>query len=214
MKQMDVALDAMAGVLQEFTACYCVGPQGGAPACPCKMRARAVASSSSPKPMVAKPIDRGILSLDPGTDKTGWCLLRGDRVIGSGVESNDQILSRVQARGASTLAVEMIASYGMPVGREVFETCVWIGRFVQAWHNPDAVKLVYRKDVKMHLCGTTKAKDGNVRQAIIDLYPASGGGATPQIGTKANPGPLYGVSSHAWPAIGVALTVQAQEARA
>ena len=121
------------------------------------------------------------------------------------------MLEKVQARGASTLAVEMIASYGMPVGKEVFETCLWIGRFVQAWHAPELVKLVYRKDVKMHICGTTKAKDGNVRQAIIDLYPASGGGATPQIGTKAQPGPLYGVSSHAWSAIGVALTIQAQQ---
>jgi hypothetical protein len=178
------------------------------------MRAKAVTASFARVPVVAKPVDRGILALDPGTDKTGWCLLVGDRVIGSGVESNDQMLSKVLARGASTLAVEMIASYGMPVGREVFETCVWIGRFVQAWNDPAAVKLVYRKDVKMHLCGTNTAKDANVRRAIIDLYPRSGGGATPQIGTKTKPGPLYGVSSHAWPALGVALTVQAQGARA
>lgn len=223
---MDVVLDPMASTLQtgrivfapDFrsmpsvpapTLCYCIGPQPGEKLCPCALRA--ASDSFARAPVVAKPADRGILALDPGTDKTGWCLLLGDRVIGSGVEPNDQMLAKVLARGATTLAVEMIASYGMPVGREVFETCVWIGRFVQAWHDPESVRLVYRKDVKMHLCGTTKAKDGNVRQAIIDLYPASGGGATPQIGTKAKPGPLYGVSSHAWPAIGVALTVQAQQ---
>lgn len=107
-----------------------------------------------------------------------------------------------------TLAIEMIASYGMPVGREVFETCVWIGRFQQAWHSPEDVRLVYRKDVKLHLCGTAKAKDANVRQALLDLYPRTGGGATPQIGTKAKPGPLYGVSSHAWPALAVAVTLR------
>jgi hypothetical protein len=95
----------------------------------------------------------------------------------------------------------------MPVGREVFETCVWIGRFIQVWHDPDAVKLVYRKDVKLHLCGTTKAKDPNVRQALLDLFPRTGGGKTPQIGVQKQPGPLFGVSTHAWPALGVAITV-------
>ena len=94
----------------------------------------------------------------------------------------------------------------MAVGREVFETCVWIGRFQQAWRDPGAVELVYRKDVKLHLCGTNKAKDANVRQALLDMFPRTGGGATPQVGTKHQPGPLYGVSSHAWPALGVAIT--------
>lgn len=153
----------------------------------------------------------GTLAIDPGPAMSGWCIVVGSQVMESGVMPNAEILDLVSGPPAmyATLAIEMIASYGMPVGKEVFETCLWIGRFVQAWHSPESVKLIYRKNVKMHLCGTTKAKDGNVRQAIIDLYPASGGGATPQIGTKAQPGPLYGVSSHAWPAIGVALTVQA-----
>jgi hypothetical protein len=100
----------------------------------------------------------------------------------------------------------MIASYGMAVGREVFETCVWIGRFTQAWHAPAAVELVYRQDVKLHLCGNPRARDANIRQALLDLFPRAGGGKTPQIGTKAKPGPLYGVSSHAWPALAVAIT--------
>jgi len=151
----------------------------------------------------------GIFAIDPGPTQSGWCVLADGRVLSSGVLPNDEMLERVASRIYATMAIEMIASYGMPVGREVFETCVWIGRFVQAWHDPEAVKLVYRKDVKMHLCGTNTAKDANVRRAIIDLYPPSGGGATPQIGTKTKPGPLYGVSSHAWPALGVALTVQA-----
>lgn len=226
MKQMDIALDPMAGTLQtgrivfapDFrsmpsvpvpTSCHCIGPQPGEKLCPCALRA--ASGSFARAPVVATPPDRGILALDPGTDQTGWCVLLGGRVLGSGVTPNALMLEKVMARGASTLAIEMIASYGMPVGKEVFETCLWIGRFMQAWHDPASVRLVYRKDVKMHLCGTTQAKDANVRQAIIDLYPPSGGGATPQIGIKAKPGPLYGVSSHAWPAIGVALTVQAQQ---
>lgn len=154
-----------------------------------------------------------ILALDPGTTQTGFVRFDGERVRESGVLANPDLLHWLQQEAqldGHELAIEMIASYGMPVGREVFETCVWIGRFVQAWHAPDAVRLVYRKDVKVHLCGTTKAKDPNVRQAILDLFPRSGGGATPQVGTKGQPGPLYGVSSHAWPALGVALVVRHQ----
>jgi hypothetical protein len=150
-----------------------------------------------------------ILALDPGPVQTGWCVYDGARVLDCGVRANADLLYALPGVPADRLAIEMIASYGMAVGREVFETCVWIGRFQQAWRAPDAVELVYRKDVKLHLCGTTKAKDANIRQALLDLFPATGGGKTPQVGTKAQPGPLFGVSSHAWPALGVAVTALA-----
>jgi hypothetical protein len=155
------------------------------------------------------------LAIDPGTTESGWVLFDGERVVDSGVLSNGEMLEKVifhahWIHGAETLAIEMIASYGMPVGREVFETCVWIGRFVQVWRTPEAVRLVYRKDVKLHLCGSPRAKDPNVRQALIDLFPATGGGKCPQIGIKSKPGPLFGVSTHAWPALGVAITARHQ----
>lgn len=148
-----------------------------------------------------------ILAIDPGNTQSGWCLFDGQRVHDSGVLENEEMLAKVVTHRDKLLAIEMIASYGMPVGREVFETCVWIGRFVQA-HRPNCWQLVYRKDVKMYLCGSMKAKDGNIRQAIIDLFPATGGGKVAQIGTKSRPGPLYGVSSHAWAALGVAITAK------
>lgn len=144
-----------------------------------------------------------ILALDPGPTQTGWATLVGGRVSGSGVHDNQDMLGQLLCFGAEwSLAVEMIASYGMAVGREVFETCVWIGRYQQAWHTPRAVRLVYRKDVKSHLCGSLKAKDANIRQALLDLLG-------PQ-GTKKAPGPTYGVKSHAWAALAVAVTAQAQ----
>jgi len=95
------------------------------------------------------------------------------------------------------LAIEMIACYGMPVGNETFETCLWIGRFEEAF-NPSRDSLrCYRKDIKLHLCGTTRAKDPNVRQALIDRLGKPG--------TKKNPGPTYGVRSHVWSALAVAV---------
>ncbi|HEL3849490.1 TPA: hypothetical protein UMZ03_000153 [Stenotrophomonas maltophilia] len=143
-----------------------------------------------------------ILAIDPGTEESGWCLLQNGGVLESGVMPNREMLAVVagyRRYGEDQLAIEMIASYGMAVGREVFETCVWIGRFVQAWRHPEDVRLVYRRDVKLHLCGNAKAKDANIRQALLDLLG-------PQ-GTKKAPGPTYGVKSHAWAALGVAVTV-------
>lgn len=150
----------------------------------------------------ADPKPKRILALDPGPEETGWASLYDGRVETSGVIGNDGMLRQLIIGTLSdVLAIEMIASYGMPVGREVFETCLWIGRFVQAWPKPDEVRLVYRKDVKMHLCGTPRAKDANIRQALIDLLG-------PQ-GTKKQPGPTYGVKSHAWAALAVAVTAAA-----
>lgn len=147
-----------------------------------------------------KSLKRPIFAIDPGTTESGWVWYEAGRVRKSGVSSNHDLLADIQAGAIDVceLAIEMIASYGMAVGREVFETCVWIGRFKQAFRAPEMVRLVYRKDVKMHICGTPRAKDANIRQALIDkLGPA---------GTKKAPGGTYGVKSHAWAALGVAVT--------
>jgi hypothetical protein len=151
-----------------------------------------------------------ILAVDPGNEQSGFCIYNGEIVEVSGIAENDKMAQVIDAGAFDHLAIEMIASYGMPVGREVFETCVWIGRFIECYRDPDVVRLIYRKDVKLHLCGSTKAKDSNIRQALLDMFPRTGGGKTPQVGTKAQPGPLYGVSSHAWAALGVAITAAHQ----
>lgn len=143
-----------------------------------------------------------IFAIDPGTTQSGWVLFNGSGVIDSGVHDNHDVLRWVQAgQGADLLAIEMIAGMGMTVGQTTFETVRWIGRFQQAWRDPEAVKLVYRRQVKQHLCGNQKAKDKNIRQALLDLLG-------PQ-GTKKAPGPTYGVSSHAWSALGIAVTAGA-----
>lgn len=149
-----------------------------------------------------------ILAIDPGTTESGWVLLDDGQVYDSGVMSNADILDHVRHApdNGQKLAIEMIASYGMAVGREVFETCVMIGRLIEAWHSPDDVRLVYRRDVKLLLCGSPRAKDANIRVALIDMF----GGKDKAVGKKAAPGPLYGVKSHAWAALGVAVTAAHQ----
>jgi Holliday junction resolvasome RuvABC endonuclease subunit len=142
-----------------------------------------------------------IFAIDPGTTQSGWVLLESGKVVDSGVSDNHDVLRWVKAgQGADLLAIEMIAGMGMTVGRETFETVRWIGRFQQAWADPEAVRLVYRRDVKQALCGSQQAKDKNIRQALLDLIGKQG--------TKMQPGPTYGVSSHAWSALAVAVLVE------
>jgi hypothetical protein len=87
--------------------------------------------------------------------------------------------------------------------KPLFETCVWIGRFVQEWETLTGAEplRVFRREVKLHLCGSPRAKDANIRQALIDRY----GGKEAAIGRKASPGPLHGVSGDVWSALAVAV---------
>ncbi len=101
------------------------------------------------------------------------------------------------------LAIEMVQAMGMAVGREVFETVWWTGRFCQAWHDQEAVIRIHRSEVKRYLCGSMKANDSNIRQALIDALGAPG--------TKASPGATYGVRTHAWAALAVAVTAEAKQ---
>lgn len=148
-----------------------------------------------------------LLAIDPGTTQSGWVIFEDGRVSSSDVSDNDAVLKIVRCWSRDDdVAIEMIAGMGMAVGQTTFDTCVWIGRFQQAYARPEAVRFVRRHAVKLHLCGNSRAKDSNIRQALLDMFPATGGGKVPQIGVKSNPGPLYGVTSHAWSALAVAVT--------
>lgn len=158
-----------------------------------------------------------VLAIDPGTTQSAYVQLRGRTVMDAGILPNPDILLRLRQLPTAIpyegayhdvdLAVEMIASYGMPVGREVFETCVWVGRFVEAWGG--GWEYVYRKDVKLTLCQSPRAKDSNIRAALIDLY---GPGKGKAVGLKKTPGPLYGFKKDMWAALAVGITYQESKA--
>ncbi len=145
-----------------------------------------------------------IFAIDPGLEQSGWVKYEQGKIVNCGILDNETLLAKVNRSYADHLAIEMVASYGMPVGKEVFRTVWWSGRFAQAWINSrDKPPIeVYRNEVKLQLCNSARAKDSNIRQALIDLIG-------PQ-GTKKNPGPTYGVKSHAWAALGVAVTAEAR----
>ncbi len=105
---------------------------------------------------------------------------------------------------------EWVECMGMPVGKTTFETVYWIGKFSE---HANPFHRITRGEVKLHLCGTARAKDANVRQALLDRFPSTGGGKTPQVGIKAKPGPLYGIRTHLWSALAVAVTYAEYDAQ-
>ena len=150
-----------------------------------------------------------IVAIDPGSKVSAFAVLVDGEPEDIGINDNGFVsnyLQYIKLRWPdSELVIEMIACYGMPVGAEVFETCLWIGRFSERWESTlpvTDVHYVFRKDVKMNLCQNMRAKDSNIRQALIDRY----GGKEDGVGSKSNPGPLYGAKKDIWSAIAVGVT--------
>lgn len=144
-----------------------------------------------------------ILAIDPGTTHSGVVVWSGQTVGFVRSEMvNESLLQdiRVGLGGAGRVVCEWIQAMGMPVGQEVFQTCRFIGRIEEICEaRGQKVEYITRPTVKARLCGSPRAKDPNVRQSLIDrLGP---------VGTKKNPGPLYGVSSHAWSALAAAIAI-------
>lgn len=159
-----------------------------------------------------------ILAIDPGNELSAYALIdhRTRHPIAVDKVPNGQLLTALTQlsrtghghRRPTVVAIEMVASYGMPVGADVFETCVWIGRFQQTaltYLLDVPVQLVYRRDVKLHHCHTSKAKDSNISQALVDRFAS--GAPNRGKGTKAAPGWFHGFRADIWQAYALAVQV-------
>ena len=81
-------------------------------------------------------------------------------------------------------------------------------RSMKAQGGNSPAELQAQKDLQERLAAEARAvaapdswpwpmsEDAKRCRALIDRFPRLGGGKTPQIGTKAQPGPLYGLTSH------------------
>lgn len=150
-----------------------------------------------------------ILAIDPGDTQSAYCVIdaetykpyRFDKV------DNNDMISIIELYGSivNKVAIEMVASYGMPVGREVFNTCVWIGRFIQKASGmmltPD---LVYRAQEKLNICKSPKANDATIRKALIDRFAKHD--LKNGKGTKKNPDWFYNFRADIWAAYAVGVT--------
>lgn len=154
-----------------------------------------------------------ILAIDPGTTESGVVLIRSldcypllhckvDNasvfdLIDSAEENYPQQVGYV---------IEYIASYGMPVGAEVFEAAYTIGDFrtyIKKIRRRECAR-IYRREEKLNICHSPNANDATIRLALVDrfAYGVSNHGK----GTKANPGFFYGFRADEWAAFAVAVT--------
>jgi hypothetical protein len=199
--------------------------------------------------MPTKPTDtipkftssRDVLSVDPGDTVSAWVISRPwkmcegkrtpFRVMSFGRMKNQNLrnhLGRVSAedRKDVLMVIEMLRTRGMPTANQEFETCVQIGMFRKLWL-PGKWSYAFRGDIKLCLCGVTRAKDSNVRTALIELWggeqKAMAGKKCPKckgkgwfgagrpvcpvcrgIGWATKPGPLAGMAADEWAALAVA----------
>jgi hypothetical protein len=151
-----------------------------------------------------------LLAIDPGSEQSAWLIWDDDagKPLEMGIQPNEKVLELCRYMPAEAVAIEKVASYGMAVGAEVFETVFWSGRYAEAFcHSGLPLYRPSRMAIKMHLCHNSRAKDANIRQALVDRFTQPG---QPAVGTKKNPGPLYGVHADLWSALAVALVVTDQ----
>lgn len=150
-----------------------------------------------------------MIAIDPGSEKSAFLGYSNGEIGVMGIVDNEELVQRLRGticqHPDKPVVIEWIETFGMSVGKDTFETVYWIGRFSEAVGGEDA--RVTRRQVKMTLCGHLKATDTNVRQALIDLFGGVGGKEA-AVGTKGSPGPLYGVKSHLWSALAVAVTYE------
>jgi hypothetical protein len=155
-----------------------------------------------------------ILAIDPGTTESAYCIIDklSYHIHDFGKIENHEMCRLVYDMFQSDLVIEGMQSYGMPVGKETFETCIWIGRFLEA-HNLHKLvaygiqgtqSIIYRSQVKVNICNSTKANDKTIRAALIDRFAQhdykSGKG------TKACPDVFYGFRADIWSAYAIGVT--------
>ncbi len=164
---------------------------------------------------LAKPEGAGtkrVLAIDPGTYSSGVVVYDYDaesRGPGKVIFHSPEFLNSdlmdflrygIECNHINEAAIEMVGYYGtgMTVGKLVFHTVIWIGRFYATLERYEVpVTLYLRKSIAYELCGNRNAKEKNINQACRDWVG--------ERGTSKEPGPTYGVTDHAWSALAVAV---------
>jgi len=141
-----------------------------------------------------------LLAIDPGSIVSGYTIVDIDtyKIIDKGIIENNQI----HTLKADHVVIERFQSYGMAVGLSVMIAIWWAGRFYE--HFGENTDRIFRKDIKLNICGVTRAKDTNIRHALIERFAKHD--LKRGTGTKANPDWFYGFKKDIWAAYAIAVT--------
>jgi len=146
-----------------------------------------------------------IIAIDPGPTQSAFVIWDGTLIIATEILKNDNLLELIAEYPHKTfpMVIEQVRSYGMPVGATIFDTVFWSGRFYQAWKGPKYQ--MPRLEVKQHICHNSRAKDSNIRQALIDRLE-------PDLKPRQRPkGILKGLVRDQWAAMALAVTFLEKE---
>lgn len=146
---------------------------------------------------------RRVLAIDPGPLTCGVVWYVDGAVTGAKAALPVEDVLRVVATTRYPVACERVQSYGV-AGASLLRTAEVYGRIEQAAAHAGVPHVgVYRREVLAALDVSGRGtRDARVRQRLIEMH---GGSRAVAVGTRAAPGPLYGVTSHAWQALAVAV---------
>ena len=132
-----------------------------------------------------KPNIRALtIGIDPGSTESAYCIVTPEyEVFQTGKIPNEQMIAMLKQPPTELVAViEGIQSYGMAVGREVFDTCYQVGRLLQVCADNDIPTHIYnRPEYSRAICGVGKVTDAVLRQALLLRFGADTKGGPLQL---------------------------------
>ena len=144
-----------------------------------------------------------LIGIDPGPETSGVVVYRAGgspKVIEAHAKLDLEGVRKVLHGYPAWSSVALIerVSAGAVSGKHILQTAEVVGRLMEYFETRNfTYHTLYRREVLKALgVGSGASKDALVRQVVLELHPEG-------TGTKKNPGPLYGVSTHAWQALGL-----------
>jgi hypothetical protein len=84
--------------------------------------------------------------------------------------ANDEIVERLRVENLEALIIETPKPRGEPSSSQLYETAIWIGRFVEAVNNRCPWGFIFHQQTCMAVCRSSHAKEPQIRQGLIELF--------------------------------------------